>query len=610
MDADHPLEEEILVDYDSLAEFDGEPGEFWGKLCEFAWIRLEVKSVCLLVGGAAEGAEVRVLSQTPPGAARRVAQAGFASELPKLQASEFESVPGPAGGRFHVLALLSREGRLPLWMITEGLDRAALGEDVVKSFSKEVRSLSDIYQARRHARRSDEKLLTVTEVLDLGLALGESTKFQEAALRVCNELAAPMRASRISLAWIDGQDLKLKATSHGGRVSANSEETLALQQVMEEATDQDNEVSYPEISGASAISREHRQFSIAREGEAILSVPLRHPSDPVGALCLERTADEGKWQPGEIEQVRLLADLVAARLEELHSKSGWIGKRIWRGVRRKAAGFVGTEHTAWKLAAIVVLVTFVITAVVKVEHKVRAPFILKTNAAALISAPFPGFIDQVHYHLGDVVKKGQPLVELDRKDLLLEEADNVALWNKNDREARAFQGEGNLAGMLVAEAEMKQAEARLALIRHRLEHTRLVAPFDGVVVEGDLRERLSSPVKSGDLLLKVAQVKDLFGQLQVDDRDVSYLASESVGELAFTSRPGEKIPVKLERFEPVAELRQEGSVFLLRAQVLEDPQSWWRPGMSGVCKINAGKRSLLWIGCHRMVETLRLWLWV
>jgi hypothetical protein len=38
-------------------------------------------------------------------------------------------------------------------------------------------------------------------------------------------------------------------------------------------------------------------------------------------------------------------------------------------------------------------------------------------------------------------------------------------------------------------------------------------------------------------------------------------------------------------------------------------QPWWRPGMMGVCKIKAGKRSLLWIFGHRTVDFFRLWLW-
>ena len=65
------------------------------------------------------------------------------------------------------------------------------------------------------------------------------------------------------------------------------------------------------------------------------------------------------------------------------------------------------------------------------------------------------------------------------------------------------------------------------------------------------------------------------------------------------------IDESFERFEPVSEVRQEGNVFQMRVKVLGEPQDWWRPGMSGVCKVNAGKRSLLWILTHRTIETIR-----
>ena len=81
------------------------------------------------------------------------------------------------------------------------------------------------------------------------------------------------------------------------------------------------------------------------------------------------------------------------------------------------------------------------------------------------------------------------------------------------------------------------------------------------------------------------------------------------GEVVFASRPGEAFKVLVDRFEPVAEVRAEGNVFLLRVQITDPSQDWWRPGMSGVCKIVAGRRSLLWVLAHRTVETLRLWLW-
>jgi multidrug resistance efflux pump len=215
----------------------------------------------------------------------------------------------------------------------------------------------------------------------------------------------------------------------------------------------------------------------------------------------------------------------------------------------------------------------------------------------------------VRYHLGDVVKKDQVLVTLDRRELLLEEANDLAGRDKNAREARAYEVQGKLAEALMAKSAQHQDEAKLAIVRHRLAMTEIRAPFDGVVVEGDLRERLSSPVQVGERLLKTVQLRDLLGQLQIDERDIGYLSQGLAGELAFASRPADRFKVKIERFEPVAEVRQEGNIFVLRVQVLGEPQDWWRPGMSGVCKLNAGKCSLLWVLTHRTVEAIRMWIW-
>ncbi len=267
------------------------------------------------------------------------------------------------------------------------------------------------------------------------------------------------------------------------------------------------------------------------------------------------------------------------------------------------------EHTGPKLAVVLLLLSLIALALIQVDHKVSAPFLLKTDSALMSTAPFPGYIDEVRFHLGDVVKKGEVLLTLDRRELLLEEANGMAIRDRNEREARSYEAENKLAEALMAKAQVRQEDAKLAIVRHRLAKTEIRAPFDGIVVEGDLRERLSAPVQLGEPLLKMVQLRDLSGQLQVDERDIGYLAQDLGGEVVFASRPDERFKVLVDRFEPVAEVRAEGNVFLLRVRLTDAAQEWWRPGMSGVCKITAGRRSLLWVLAHRTVETLRLWLW-
>ena len=554
----------------------------------------------MLLQAVAEG--VRVLSQDSAQSARRIIESGVVPELAKM-----------SDGAVHewmedllVIGLPTVAGP-KLWLVLLGAAVTSTEEPL-----RELRLLAESYQSRRREQRTGDQVLGLSEVLDLGVTLGESADFSTAALRLCHRVAAQFVAARVSLGWIEGGVLRLKATSHGGRINPASQEAEAMVRVMEESADQNNEVAYPAIAESQAIDREHKVFSQQHQGAVVLSIPIRDATthEAIGVLSLERSVEDGVWGNTEMERLRLAADLVVARLSDLNDSSGWWGKRMWRATRSKASGLLGTEHTGWKLASLVLFVSLLLLVLIRVEHKVRAPFLLKTDAAALATAPFAGYIDEVRYHLGDVVKKGQVLVTLDRRDLLLEESNAVAGLDKNEREARAYEAEGKLAEALMAKSSMRQDEAKLAIIRHRLAMTEIRAPFDGVVVEGDLRERLSSPVQVGERLFKVVQIHDLTGQLQIDERDIGYLSQGLSGEFAFASRPGDRFEVKIERFEPVAEVRQEGNVFVLRVDVLGEPQEWWRPGMSGVCKLNAGKASLLWIIAHRTVETVRMWLWL
>ncbi len=602
-----PQKSESNPVFESLSSFDGEPSVFWGKLAEYARGVFHAQAICLLVE-TSQGMDLRVLAQTPAGASRRMG--GVSEELRALTGYEPVPLVSVKSADMIGLNLPSHEGA-NIWLVAD-FDRNGVPAEKkeLHDAAKDIRVLAELFQTRRLEKRTQQKLLTLSEVLGIGLALGESNYFSEAALRVCNEVAAQMVATRVSLTWLEGNQLQIQAVSHGGRISKESEEAKLLERLMEESMDQDNEAAYPPIEGSTVITREHRLFSKAHDDVSVLSVPLRGTKGVCGVLCVEKACEDGKWLLPELEKLRLMTDLFASRLDDLHDKTGWFGRRIWRRTRTWAAGFLGPEHTGWKLAGVTLLLALLFMAIVPMEHKVKAPFILKTDAAARITAPFPGYIDKVTFHLGDTAVRGQLLVGLDQRELLLQQSDTVAGRNKSERESRSFEAEGKLAQMLVAKAEQQQAEAKLLIIAHRLAQTQIGAPFDGVVVEGELREKLSSPVQVGETLFKIVQLRDLFGQIQVDERDVSYLSAGLDGELAFSSRPSEKFSVSVDRFEPVAEVRSEGNIFLLRAKIHGEPQSWWRPGMSGICKINAGKRSILWIVSHRIIEVVRLWLWV
>jgi hypothetical protein len=95
----------------------------------------------------------------------------------------------------------------------------------------------------------------------------------------------------------------------------------------------------------------------------------------------------------------------------------------------------------------------------------------------------------------------------------------------------------------------------------------------------------------------------------VPEAAIHELHEGMTGEFAFTSRPRLKFPLRVTRVEPVAQVKESGNVFVLHCEVVGDPEPWWRPGMSGLAKIDAGKRSILWIFTYRTMDFLRMRLW-
>ena len=135
------------------------------------------------------------------------------------------------------------------------------------------------------------------------------------------------------------------------------------------------------------------------------------------------------------------------------------------------------------------------------------------------------------------------------------------------------------------------------------------APFSGIIVEGDLAERIGSPVRQGDMLFKLARIERLYAELKVSENDIHQIGQTLEGEIALASRPEEVYRIEVFRMEPIAVAEEKGNVFIVHAGFPDGPQAWWRPGMTGVAKLNIGDRSLIWIASHRTIDFLRLRLW-
>ncbi|MDY0043072.1 MAG: hypothetical protein RBS82_00255, partial [Syntrophales bacterium] len=92
--------------------------------------------------------------------------------------------------------------------------------------------------------------------------------------------------------------------------------------------------------------------------------------------------------------------------------------------------------------------------------------------------------------------------------------------------------------------------------------------------------------------------------------DIDLIKEGAKGELILVSKPEDVFDITLEKIIPMAEVDQrEGNVFVVKAEIENNMQPWWRPGMSGIAKIDAGEKKIIWILTHRLVDFLRMFFW-
>jgi multidrug efflux pump subunit AcrA (membrane-fusion protein) len=149
----------------------------------------------------------------------------------------------------------------------------------------------------------------------------------------------------------------------------------------------------------------------------------------------------------------------------------------------------------------------------------------------------------------------------------------------------------------------------MALIDEQLSRIEVKAPFDGIVVTGDLSQSLGAPVERGEILFEVAPLDSYRIILEVDERDVGQVVVGQGGTLALTGLPEEKLPIRVDKITPIAEAAEGRNFFRVEASLTDAAPTLLRPGMEGVGKVGIGQRKLIWIWTHKIAYWLRMFFW-
>ncbi len=458
---------------------------------------------------------------------------------------------------------------------------------------------------RRKTFTTKDRLVTVLDLVAVPL---EQERFQAAATALVTELASRLDCEWVAVGFSRGKHAHVNALSHSAAFERKTNLIRAIGAAMDEAMEQQIVLIYPAPDKVeSGVTRAQAQLAEQAGAGAICSFPLTDSGGIMGGMTLARPPDRS-FDEKTVEFCKHLGALVGPILEIKRRDDRWLIRKAWDSARTLMGKLLGPRHLGLKLSTLLLVCVFVYLSVAEGDYRVSADAYLEGSVQRAVTAPIDGYIKQAHFRAGDLVKDGDLLCTLEDKDLRLERIKWASRKEQRQSEYSKALADRDNAQVRILDAQIKQADIQLALLDEQLARTQLKAPFDGIVVTGDLSQSLGVPIGRGDVLFEVAPLDSYRIILKVDERDIAQVAAGQKGRLALAGLPGEVLSMKIRKVTPISSPEEGRNYFTVEAS-LDEISPLLRPGMEGVGKIEIDRRKQLWIWTHKLTYWLRFWLW-
>jgi hypothetical protein len=450
-------------------------------------------------------------------------------------------------------------------------------------------------------------------VLAIAQTAFEHTDLRGAAVALTASLAAALSCDRVSLGFRNGRQTQVVAVSDGSTVDAKRGVFADVAAAMDEAIDDAATLVYPQPDGqAPRIVAAHTHLAKRQSLEALCSVPLVHAGDVIGALTLERSQGHG-FDASAVALLEGVSRAVSPWLATQRTAALPIGQQLRRRIADGMKRFGGPSSGRFKLAALAAGVMLGTVLVLPIGHEVSASARLEGTTQRVMAAPSDGYLKQVFVRPGDSVRSGQVLVEFEGEDLLIERQRLAAEIAGEEAAVGDAMSRHDRTKLAIASAKVGELRAQLALVEQRIERAQIKAPFDGVVIQGDLMQALGSPVKRGDALLTLAPSDGFRAIVEVEDADIADIRPGQHGTVVLTAHPDRVITLQVARITPLATVHEGRNVFEIEVVVAgADAPDQLRPGMRGVARLTVGEKPLAALWTRDAIAWLRLatWRWV
>lgn len=447
-----------------------------------------------------------------------------------------------------------------------------------------------------------------TLAFDMLATVLENKTCMAASTALVTELSMRLKCDPVAIGFVRRRRCVVAAMSHSAGFAKKLSFMRDIASAMDEAVDQKAIVLYPaDEAWDYRVTRAHQELALQHQAGAVLTIPLQSNHQVVGAITLQRPPG-GRFDEGAVDLCDAVAAIVGPVLEEKRQNDRNILVKNLHSVATQLKRLLGPRYFGRKLATVALAALVAFFSLARSEYTVTSPARIEGTVQRTIVAPFNGYVAAQNARAGEIVAAGELIARLDDQDLTLER-----LRLSTSRQQKLIEYDRALANRERAEAnivkaQIEQAEVQLALLDEQIARTRIIAPFDGYVVEGDLSQSIGAAVERGQELFRIAPLDAYRVALDVDETDVNDIAIGQAGVLRVASLPDESLSYRIERITAISQQQDGRNFFRVEAAISTDSDRL-RPGMEGIAKTAVDERLLIESYTRKLVDWVRLLVW-
>lgn len=431
--------------------------------------------------------------------------------------------------------------------------------------------------------------------------------FEHAALRFVNLMGKNLKAERVVLGFIKRDELVIHSQSDSSGHSKKHELVKLTTQAMQEATDQQESILWPALSDHNRITQAHSKLS-EKEGQcSLMSIPLIDKELCYGTVLFQRTIDK-PFSHEEQLTAEALTNFVGVVLEEKRQSNLPLYAYFLRSIRNQLSRIIGPGYLGRKITLFILVVLSVFFSLMPGAYNISADTVIEGAELRAIVVPFDGYLQSATLRAGDSVEKGKLLAELDTREYRLQRMSWISQQATSMRQYEDALAKQERTKVQISNAQRKRAQAEIELLDYQISQATMLAPFDALIVSGDLNQLIGSQLRQGDVLFELSPQQRFRLAMYVDEFRINDIRNSQTGQLVLAALPDHKFSFTLTRINPMAEVRDGATVYRVEAE-LNNKEELLRVGLEGVSQVYVDERLLISIWTRSMIDWMKLQLW-